>query len=61
LRYADDTTLVATNASDLKDLLLKVKAESEILGLKLNVSKTKIMIVGGDGVEEPLLVDGTEV
>ena len=61
LRYADDTTLVATNASDLKDLLLKVKAESEVLGLKLNVSKTKIMIVGGDGVEEPLLVDGTEV
>ena len=61
LRYADDTTLLATNAVDLKDLLLKVKAESEALGLRLNVSKTKIMIVGGDDNIEPFLVDGTEV
>ena len=61
LRYADDTTLLATSSSDLEELLLKVKAESESLGLKLNVSKTKIMIVGGDEDETPLLADGSLV
>ena len=61
LRYADDTTLVATSALELKELLLLVKAKSEALGLRLNVSKTKIMIVGSDGNEDPIVVDGTEV
>ena len=61
LRYADDTTLVATSALELKELLLIVKAKSEGLGLRLNVSKTKIMIVGSDGNEDPIVVDGTEV
>ena len=61
LRYADDTTLVATSALELEELLLIVKAKSEAHGLRLNVSKTKIMIVGSDGNEDPTVVDGTEV
>ena len=61
LRYADDTTLVATSALELEEVLLIVKAKSEALGLRLNVSKTKIMIVGSDGNEDPIVVDGTEV
>ena len=43
LRYADDTTLMAENAKALKSLLMKVKEESEKVGLKLNIQKTKIM------------------
>ena len=43
LRYADDTTLMAENEEELKGLLVKVKEESEKVGLKLNVQKTKIM------------------
>ena len=43
LRYADDTTLVAESEVDLKSLLMKVKEESEKVGLKLNIQKTKIM------------------
>ena len=43
LRYADDTTLMAENEEELKSLLLKVKVESEKVGLKLNIQKTKIM------------------
>ena len=43
LRYADDTTLMAESEEDLKSLLMKVKEESEKLGLKLNIQKTKIM------------------
>ena len=43
LRYADDTTLMAESEEDLKSLLMKVKEESEKVGLKLNVQKTKIM------------------
>ena len=43
LRYADDTTLMAESEEELKSLLMKVKEESEKLGLKLNVQKTKIM------------------
>ena len=42
LRYADDTTLMAESEEDLKSLLMKVKEESEKLGLKLNIQKTKI-------------------
>ena len=43
LRYADDTTLMAESEEELKSLLKKVKEESEIVGLKLNIQKTKIM------------------
>ena len=43
LRYADDTTLMAESEKELKSLLIKVKEESEIVGLKLNIQKTKIM------------------
>ena len=42
LRYADDTTLMAENEDELKSLLMKVKEESEKVGLKLNIQKTKI-------------------
>ena len=43
LRYADDTTLMAEGEKELKSLLIKVKEESEKVGLKLNIQKTKIM------------------
>ena len=43
LRYADDTTLMAQREEELKSLLMKVKEESEKVGLKLNIQKTKIM------------------
>ena len=43
LRYADDTTLMAENEEELQSLLMKVKEESEKVGLKLNIQKTKIM------------------
>ena len=46
LRYADDTTLMAENEEKLKSLLMKVKEESETVGLKVNIQKTKIMISG---------------
>ena len=46
LRYADDTTLVAESEEELKSLLRKVKEESEKVGLKLNIQKTKIMATG---------------
>ena len=45
-RYADDTTLMAENEEDLKSLLMKMKEESEKVGLKLNIQKTKIMPSG---------------
>ena len=59
LRYADDTTLMAESEEELKSLLIKVKEESEKVGLKLNIQKTKIMASGpitsweidGDAVE----------
>ena len=44
LRYADDTTLMAESEEELKILLMKVKEESEKVGLKLNIQKTKIMV-----------------
>ena len=44
LRYADDTTLMAESEEELKSLLMKVKEESEKVGLKLNIQKTKIMV-----------------
>ena len=46
LRYADDTTLMAEREEKLKNLLMKVKEESEKVGLKLNIQKTKIMASG---------------
>ena len=46
LRYADDTTLIAESQEELKSLLIKVKEESEKVGLKLNIQKTKIMASG---------------
>ena len=46
LRYADDTTLMAESEEELKSLLMKVKAESEQVGLKLNIQKMKIMASG---------------
>ena len=46
LRYADDTTLMAESEEELKSLLLKVKEESEKVGLKLNIQKTEIMASG---------------
>ena len=46
LRYADDTTFMAESEEELKSLLMKVKEESEEVGLKLNIQKTKIMASG---------------
>ena len=46
LRYADDTTLVAESEEEIKSLLMKVKEESEKVGLKLNIQKTKIIASG---------------
>ena len=46
LRYADDTTLMTESEEELKSLLMKVKEESEKIGLKLNIQKTKIMASG---------------
>ena len=46
IRYADDTTLMAESEEELKSLLMKVKGESEEVGLKLNIQKTKIMASG---------------
>ena len=59
LKYADDTTLMAESEEELKNLLMKVKVESENVGLKLNIQKTKIMAsgpstsweIGGETVE----------
>ena len=46
LRYADDTTIIAESEEELKSLLMKVKEESETVGLKLNIQKTNIMASG---------------
>ena len=46
LRYADDTTLMAESEEELKSLLMKVKKESEKVGIKLNIQKTKILASG---------------
>ena len=58
LRYADDTTLMAESEEELKSLLMKVKEESEKLGLKLNIQKTKIM---ASGPITSLQIDGETV
>ena len=58
LRYADDTTLMARSEEELKSLLMKVKEESEKVGLKLNIQKTKIMASGPISLWE---IDGETV
>ncbi|KAB0340675.1 hypothetical protein FD754_022927 [Muntiacus muntjak] len=64
LRYADDTTLMAENKEDLKSLLMKAKEESEKVGLKLNIQKTKIIASGPitswqiDGETVEIVTDG---
>src|SRR5574339_955517 len=58
LRYADDTTLMAESEEELKSLLMKVKVESEKVGLKINIQKTKIMASGHITLWE---IDGTRV
>ena len=69
LRYADDTTLVAESKEELKKLLMKVKEESEKVGLKLNIQKTKIMASGpitlwqiaGETVEADFIFLGSKI
>ena len=58
LRYADDTTLMAESEEELKSLLIKVKEESEKVGLKFNIQKTKIM---ASGPITPWQIDGETV
>ena len=58
LRYADDTTLMAESKEELKRLLMKVKEESEKVGLKLNIQKTKIM---GSGPITSWQIDGEKL
>ena len=58
LRYADDTTLIAESEEELKSLLMKVKKESEKVGLKLNIQKTKIM---ASSPMTPWQIDGETV
>ena len=58
LRYADDTTLMAESEEELKSLLMKVKEETEKVGLKLNIQKTKIMASGPTTSRE---IDGETV
>ena len=57
-RYADDTTLISEGEGELKSLLMKVKEESEIVGLKLNIQKTKVM---ADGPITSWQIDGETV
>ena len=69
LRYADDTTLMAESEEKLKSLLMKVKEESEKVGLKLNIQKTKIMASGpmtswkidGETVETDFIFLGSKI
>ena len=57
LRYADDTTLMAESEEELKSFWMKVKQESETVGLKLNIQKTKIM---ASGPITPWQIDGKQ-
>ena len=69
LIYADDTTLMAESEEELKSLLMKVKEESENVGLKLNIQKTKIMASGpitswqidGESVETVAILLGSKI
>ena len=58
LRYADDTTLMAESKEELRSLLMKVKEESQKVGLKLNIQKTKIM---ASGLSTSWQIDGKKV
>ena len=58
LRYADDTTLMAESEEELKSLLMKVKEESEKVGLKLSIQKAKIMASSPITSFPPLQIDG---
>ena len=63
LRYADDTTLIAESEEELKNLLMKMKQESETAGLKLNIQKTKIMASGpitSCQIDEETMETGTD-
>ena len=60
LRYADDTTLMAESEEELKSLLMKIKVESEEVGLKLNIQKTKIMAWGNSGNSVRLYFSGLQ-
>ena len=61
LRYADDTTLMEESEEELKSLLVKVKEESEKVGLKLNIQKTKIMASGSFSFQDTLDILGAGV
>ena len=69
LRYTDDTTLMVESEEELKNLLMKVKVESEKVGLKLNIQKTKIMASGpitsweidGETVEADFIFLGSKI
>ena len=69
LRYADDTTLMAESDEELKSFLMKVKEESEKVGLKFNIQKTKIMAFGpitswqidGETVETDFIFWGSKI
>ena len=61
IHHADDTTLIATSVADMAQLLKRVEEESALLGLRLNVIKTKIMAIGPDRVGKPLIINGNEV
>ena len=64
LRYADDATLMAKSEEELKSLLMRVKEESENVGLKLNIQKTKIMAPGSitsRQIEEETVDDRTDI
>ena len=69
LRYADDTTLMAESEEELKSLLMKVKEESEKVGLRLNIQKTKIMALGpitswkidGETMETGFIFGGSKI
>ena len=60
LRYADDTTLMAESKEELKSLLMKVKEESEKVGLKFNIQKTKTMASGNGGKSVRLYFGGLQ-
>ena len=63
LRYADDTALLGENKEDLNTLVLSVKTESEKLGLKMNIKKTKTMVISRKDItpKAKILIDGSEV
>ena len=58
LRYADDTALMAESEEELKSLLMKVKEESKKVGLKLNIQKTKIMVIAAMKLKDAYSLKG---